>query len=162
MTDQPILLYLVVSEETVSVALVQELELVYFVIQTLHATETRYQMIEKVALALVLTAKQMRPYFQNHSITVRTDYPIFKILSKPDLVGRMIGWSVELFKFNIKYQTRGANKSQCLADFSVELTPLSDLFVGWMLSVDGSSNKTACGAGVVLEGPGGLLLEQAL
>jgi len=28
--------------------------------------------------------------------------------------------------------------------------------------VDGSSNKTACGAGVVLEGPGDLFLEQAL
>jgi len=28
--------------------------------------------------------------------------------------------------------------------------------------VDGSSNKTACGAGVVLEGPGDLLIEQAL
>jgi len=50
-------------------------------------------MIEKVALALVLTARRMRPYFQNHSIIVRTDYPIFKILSKPDLAGRMIGWS---------------------------------------------------------------------
>ena len=28
--------------------------------------------------------------------------------------------------------------------------------------MDGSSNKTACGAGVVLEGPGDLFLEQAL
>ena len=32
----------------------------------------------------------------------------------------------------------------------------------WVLYVDGSSNKTACGAGVVLEGPGDLLIEQAL
>ena len=28
--------------------------------------------------------------------------------------------------------------------------------------MDGSSNKTVCGAGVVLEGPGDLLIEQAL
>jgi len=87
--DQPIVVYLAVSEEAVSAALVQEVENrerpVYFVSRTLHATETRYQMIEKVALALVLTAKWMRPYFQNHSIMVTTDYPIFKILSKPDL-----------------------------------------------------------------------------
>lgn len=47
--------------------------------------ETRYQMIEKVALALVLIARRMHLYFQNHSIMVRTDYPIFKIFSKPDL-----------------------------------------------------------------------------
>jgi len=119
-------------------------------------------MIEKVALALVLTARRMRPYFQNHSITVRTDYPIFKILSKPDLLGRMIGWSVELSEFDIRYEPRGAIKSQCLVDFSAELTPLPTLLGGWTLYVDGSSNKTACGAGVVLEGPGDLFLEQAL
>jgi len=33
---------------------------------------------------------------------------------------------------------------------------------GWTLYVDSSSNKTACGAVVVLEGSGDLLLEQAL
>ena len=64
-------------------------------------------MIEKVALALVLTMRQMCPYFQNHSIIVRTDYPIFKILSKPDLAGRMSGWSLELSEFNIRYQPQG-------------------------------------------------------
>ena len=119
-------------------------------------------MIEKVALALVLTARRMCPYFQNHSITVRTNYPIFKILSKPDLTGRMIGCSVELSEFDIRYQPQGAIKSQCLADFSAELTPLPTLLVGWTLYVDGSSNKTVCGAGVVLEGPSDLLLKQAL
>ena len=76
----------------------------YIISRTLHAGETRYQMIEKVALALVLTARRMRPYFQNHSIIIRTDYPIFKILSKPDLSGRMIGCSVELSEFDIGYQ----------------------------------------------------------
>jgi len=68
--DQPILVYLAVSEEAVSVALVQEVEgeewLVYFVSRTLHAAKTRYQMIEKVAFALVLTTRRMHPYFQNH------------------------------------------------------------------------------------------------
>jgi len=129
---------------------------------TLHAAETRYHMIEKVALALVLTARQMRPYFQNHSITVRTDYPIFKILSKPNLAGRMICWSIELSEFDIHYEPRGAIKSQCLADFSAELTPLPIFSDGWTLYVDGSSNKTACGAGVVIEGTNDLLPEQAL
>jgi len=68
-------------------------------------------MIEKVALALVLTVRRMCPYFQNHSIIVRTDYPIFKILSKSDLAGRMIGWSVELSEFDIRYEPSGNIKS---------------------------------------------------
>ena len=62
----------------------------YFISRMLHANETRYQRIENFAFTLVLTTKWMRTYFQNHVILVRTDYPIFKILSKPDLTGRMI------------------------------------------------------------------------
>jgi len=119
-------------------------------------------MIEKVALALVLTAKRMRSYFQNHTITVKTNYPIYKILSKPDLAWRMIGWLVELSEFDIKYEPRGAIKSQCLADFSTELAPQPDVPTTWTLYVNESSNKTSCGAGVVLEGLGDLLVEQAL
>ena len=52
--------------------------------------ETRYQAIEKAALALVYTARRLRPYFQGHPVTIKTDYPIEKVLLKPDLVGRMI------------------------------------------------------------------------
>ena len=59
---------------------------------------------------------------------VRIDYPIFKFLSNPDLAGHMIGWSVELSEFDIHYEPRGAIKSQCLADFSTELTgPLDQM-----------------------------------
>jgi len=46
-------------------------------------------MVEKLALSLVHAARRLRPYFQNHSIIVKTDYPIQKILEKPDLAGRM-------------------------------------------------------------------------
>jgi len=79
--DHPIIVYLAVSEEAVNAALVQALS------RALHADKTRYQMIEKVALALVLTARWMRPYFQNHAIMVKTNYHLYIILSKPDLAG---------------------------------------------------------------------------
>lgn len=84
---------------------------VYFVRRTLQEAETRYQMLVKVALTLVTTAKRMRAYFQNHPIVVKIDYPIVKILEKPDLAGRMIGWSIELFEYGICYEPRGAIKS---------------------------------------------------
>jgi len=74
----------------------------------------------------------------------------------------MIGWSVELSEFDIRYEPRGAVKSQCLAGFSAELAPHLETSAKWVLYVDGSSNKTACGVGVVLEGPEDLLIEQAL
>jgi len=107
-SDQPTIIYMSFSEEAVSVILVQEIEKeerpVYFVSRTLHTVVMWYQMIEKVVFALVQTARRMRPYFQNHAIMVRTDYPMFKILSKPDLTGRMIGWLVELSEFDIHYE----------------------------------------------------------
>ena len=64
----------------------------------------------------------------------------------------MIGWSVELSELDIRYELRGAIKSQCLTDFSAELTPLPTFSGGWTLYVDGSSNKTTYGVRVVLEG----------
>jgi len=137
---------------------------VYFVSRALHGAEVRYRTIEKVAMALIITARRMRMYFQNHCIIVWTNYPIVKILTKPDLAGRMIGWTIELSEFHIQYQPRGAIKSQALADFAAELTPSSSgiAFPSWILYVDGSSNERSCGAGVVLEGPSEIVLEQAL
>jgi len=69
-------------------------------------------MIEKVALALVITARRMRMYFQNHHFILKTYDPIMKILAKLDLAERMIGWVVELSEFEIQYQPRGNQVSK--------------------------------------------------
>jgi len=58
------------------------------------------------------------------------------------------------------YESKCAIKSQCLADFSAKLTPQQGLSAGWTIHVDDSSNKTVCGAEVVFNGLGDLLLEQ--
>jgi len=79
-------------------------------------------MIDKFVLALVITAQRMRMYFQNHQIIVKYDYPIMKILAKPDLHGRMIGCMIQLSEFEIRFQMRRAIKSQSLADFIAELS----------------------------------------
>ena len=96
---EPITFYLAVLEDAITAVLVQEVEK--------EERPVSYQMIEKVALDLVITARRMCMYFHNHRILVRTEYPIMKILAKPDFVGRMIGWDVELSEFQIQYQPRG-------------------------------------------------------
>jgi len=118
-------------------------------------------MVEKLALSLVHAARRLRPYFQNHDITVKTDYPIQKILQKPDLAGRMSSWVVELSEFNIRYEPHDPIKGQCLLDFVNDLqhTPTEDQ---WTLHVDGSSNPKGAGAGIVLEGPNEILIEKSL
>jgi len=65
------------------------------------------------------------------------------------------------------YEPKGIIKGQVFADFVAERSPGSaqqeeEVGSQWVLSVDGSSNQQGSGAGVVLEGPNGLLIEQAL
>ena len=95
-----------------------------------------------------------------------TDLPIQKVLKKPDVAGRMVKWAVELSEFDIKYEPRGLIKGQIFADFVVELSSEATQVEGddfrWVLLVDGSSNQQGSGAGVILEGPNGVLIEQSL
>ena len=118
-------------------------------------------MVEKLAISIVHTAQRLHPYFQNHIIIIKIDYPIQKILQKPDLVGRMSSWAVELSEFNIWYEPHDPIKDECLLDFVNDLqhTPGEDQ---WTLCVDGSSNPKGAGASIVLEGPNDILIEKSL
>ena len=49
-----------------------------------------------------------------------------------------------------------------MVELSSENAPQEEANFRWVLSVDGSSNEQGSGAGVILEGPNGLLIEQAL
>ena len=162
----PLLIYIAASSNAVSAALVQEFndtqQPIYFTSRILQDPETRYQMVEKIALALITAARRLRPYFQTHPIIVKTDYPIQKILQKPDLAGRLSSWSIELSEFSIKYEPHDPIKAQCLADFTNDLQPQEPTHEWWIMHVDGSSNTKGAGAGIVLEGPSGILIEQSL
>ena len=78
----------------------------------------------------------------------------------------MVHWAVELSEFDIQYEPRGSIKGQVYSDFVAKLSPRGapELELGsqWLLSVDGSSNQQGSGAGIVLEGPNGVLIEKAL
>ena len=99
-----LLLYLAATDTSISSAIVEERSSeqhpVYFVSKVLHRAELRYQKVEKLALLIVISARRLRPYFQAHPVIVKTDYPIKKILQKPELSGRMWPgrWSSPSFK----------------------------------------------------------------
>jgi hypothetical protein len=122
-------LYLAVSDKALSSALVQEIKgeekSVYFVSRTFKGAEAKYQKIEKFSLAVIVTARKLRQYFQSHKVVVKTDYPIKNVLKKPDLAERMVAWSIDLSEFDITFSPRGAIKSQILADFYVRVDSAS-------------------------------------
>jgi len=166
----PLRLYFAVTERAVSVVLAQDQDQarkpIYFVIKVLQGPEVRYQALEKAALAVVFSTRRLRYYFHSFTVLVMTELPIQKVLKKPEIAGRMVKWAVELSEFDIKYQPRGPIKGQIFADFVVELSSEAARVEGedfrWVLSVDGSSNQQGSGAGVNLEGPNGVGIEQSL
>ncbi|KAL2248228.1 UNVERIFIED_CONTAM: Retrovirus-related Pol polyprotein from transposon [Sesamum indicum] len=153
--EDTLFLYLAVSEHAVSSALVREENRiqnpVYYISKMLQGAELRYSMIEKLVLGLVVTARRLRPYFQSHKITVLTNQPLKNILSRP-----------ELGEHDIDYQAKTSEKGQILAYFVMELsnenTPENGL---WMLHVDGSSNASNGGAGILIQGPKEVEIEVA-
>ncbi|KAL0413738.1 UNVERIFIED_CONTAM: hypothetical protein Sradi_1575500 [Sesamum radiatum] len=105
-------------------------------------------------LALVITARRLRPYFLKHPIGVRTNLPLKQILSKPDTSSRMVKWEVELSEYDISYLPQTIIKAQTLTDFVSEMTkeePPSNSI--WLLHVDTSATSQGSGAGTAITYP---------
>lgn len=88
-------------------------------------------MIKKISLELITSARRLRPYFQSHQIKVKTYHPLKQVIRKPEIASIMVAWSVELFKFNLKFELRGPIKRECLVDFMVELPSSESDNEGW-------------------------------
>ncbi|KAI5322358.1 hypothetical protein L3X38_031430 [Prunus dulcis] len=168
-------LYLSVSGTAVSSVLIRKPEKaelpIFYVSKALQSAELRYPPLEQLALALVVSARRLRPYFQAHGIKVLTNQPLRQVLQKPEISGRLIKWAIELGEFDIQFVPRPAEKGQAVADFISELTPatvqpaseaitetilpyqtgakcLDTSTPVWCLHVDGSANQQGCGAGL--------------
>ncbi|XP_075504607.1 uncharacterized protein LOC142542043 [Primulina tabacum] len=148
--------YLSTIEYAVSSVLIKEegtdQKPVYYVSHALRGPELRYSEVEKIALALVMTARKLRPHFLSHQVIVLTNSPLGRIMTHSEVSGRMIKWTVELGEFDIEYKPRVAIKAQALSDFLSEMIQPSEEEV-WKVSVDGASSLVGCGVGVVLVSP---------
>ncbi|GKC17554.1 reverse transcriptase domain-containing protein [Tanacetum coccineum] len=122
--NEELIVYLAASHGAISAVLMTERDTVqtsvYFVSRALQGPELNYSPMEKLVLSLVFAAKRLRRYFQAHPIVVITDQPINKIMSRPDVAGRLQKWSVMLGEHNITYRPRTSVKGHIIADFLVE------------------------------------------
>ncbi|KAG7536468.1 Ribonuclease H-like superfamily [Arabidopsis suecica] len=171
---ETLFLYIAVSSWAVSGVLVRddrgEQRPIFYISKSLIDAEVRYPTMEKAALAVVTSARKLRPYFQSHTVAVLTNQPIKAALHSPSLSGRMTKWAVELSEYDIDFRARPAMKSQVLADFIVEL-PIADSDDTalntdsgngtWILYSDGSSTSHGSGVGIRLVSPTGEMLEQS-
>ncbi|KAI5334662.1 hypothetical protein L3X38_024795 [Prunus dulcis] len=188
-----LVIYLSVSASAVSSVLIRLKDNaehpVHYVSKAMQDAEVRYPDVEKLAFALVVSARRLRPYFQAHTIHVLTNQPLRQVLQKPETSGRLVKWAIELGEFDIHYKPRPAMRGQAVADFLSEFTepqaPAATQLITepnpslsqdqtptkntldltqplWTLFVDGSSNAQGCGAGIVLVSPDKVALEYAL
>ena len=101
-------LYMAVSNHATRSVLVREEEGVqypiYYTSKALLDAETRYPPLEKWALALMVAARKLRPYFQAFPVSVITNQPLRQTLYKPDASSRLVKWAIELSEFDISFK----------------------------------------------------------
>ena len=112
---EPLFLYITVSVTDVSGVLIQEesseQKAIFYASKFLLDAETRYPMMEKLALAVVTSARKLGSYFQSHTVVVLTSFPLRTILNSPSQSGRLAKRAIELSEYDIEYRAPACAKS---------------------------------------------------
>jgi ribonuclease HI len=175
--EEPMLLYIAATTQVVSVALVVERKELgrsqkvhrplYFVIEVFSDSKTRYSQMQKLMYAILMTKRKLQHYFDVHSITVVSKYPLGEVIQNLKTEGRIAKWVLELMGQNISYAPCSAIKSQVLADFVIEWTeiqtpPAPIEHETWIMYFDGSVMKEGAGVSLVFISPLSVRMEYML
>lgn len=52
-------------------------------------------MVEKMALAVMIAARKLKPYFDAHTILILSNYPLEKALQKRYASERLLRWAID-------------------------------------------------------------------
>jgi hypothetical protein len=127
---------------------------VYFISEVLRPSKIRYPQVQKLLYVVLLTARKVRYYFDDHKVIVVTWFPIGNILHNKEVVGRTAKWVCELGAHDIEFRPRTVIKTQALVDFisewiehqvpeSLEVTEI------WRIYFDGSLRLQGAGTGIL-------------
>jgi ribonuclease HI len=141
--------------------------LVYFISEVLGPSKKKYPQVQKLLYAILLTARKLRHYFDDHKVIVVTGFPIGGILHNKKAIGRIAKWACELGAHDIEFRPRIAIKTQALVDFIIEWTEQQvpenpETAEVWRMYFDGSLKLQGAGAGILLIEPRGEQLKYAL
>jgi ribonuclease HI len=135
--------------------------------QVLGSSKIRYPQVQKLLYAVLLTARKLRHYFDDHKVIVVTEFPIGDILHNNEAIGRIAKWARELRAHDIEFRPRIAIKTQALVDFISKWTEHQVLESPeaaeiWRMYFDGSLKLQGVGAGILFIAPGGEHLKYEL
>ena len=127
MPGEELLLYIAATIHVVSTAIMVECNEedhaygvqrpVYFISEVLSESKVRYQPIQKLLYAILITSRKLRHYFDEYKISIVTDFQLGDILHNRDATGHISKWAVELGALELKFTPRTTIKSQALVDF---------------------------------------------
>jgi hypothetical protein len=111
--------------------------------------------VQKLLYAILITSRKLRHYFDEHKITMVTNFSLGDILHNSDAIGLISKWAVELGALNIEFTPHRAIKSHALADFIAKWTkiqqPMNDATLNhWKMYFDGSLKLDGAAAGVLI------------
>jgi ribonuclease HI len=140
---------------------------VYFISEVLGTSKKKYPQVQKLLYAVLLTARKLRHYFDDHKVIVVTGFPIGDILHNKETIRRIAKWACELGSHDIEFRPRTAIKTQALVDFVSEWTEQQvpdnpETTEVWRMYFDGSLKLQGAGAGIFFIAPGGEQLKYAL
>jgi hypothetical protein len=167
---EDLLLYISCTTHVVSTALVVEREEeghaypvqhpVYFISEVLGPSKKKYPQVQKLLYAILLTARKLRHYFDDHKVIVVIGFPIGDILHNKEAIGRIAKWACELGAHDIEFRPRTAIKTQALVDFVSEWTEQQvpdnpETVEVWRMYFDGSLKLQGAGVWILFIAPGG-------
>ena len=108
---EPMLLYIAATSRVVStVVVVQRPEEgraqlvqrpVYYLSEVLSRSKQNYPHYQKMCYGVYFAAKKLKPYFQEHPITVVCTAPLAEIIGSRDASGRVAKWAIALASYMI-------------------------------------------------------------
>ena len=110
---EPMLLYIAATSRVVStVVVVQRPEegraqlvqrSVYYLSEVLSSSKQNYPHYQKMCYGVYFAAKKLKPYFQEHPITVVCTASLAEIIGSRDASGRVAKWAIALAPCTIFY-----------------------------------------------------------
>jgi hypothetical protein len=167
---EDLLLYISCTTHVVSTALVVERaeeghtypvqHPVYFISEVLGPFRKKYPQVQKLLYSVLLTARKLRHYFDDHKVIVVTGFPIGNILHNKEAIGRIAKWAYELGAHDIEFRPRTVVKTQALLDFVSEWTKQQvpdnlEATEVWQMYFDGSLKLQGAGTGILFIAPRG-------
>jgi ribonuclease HI len=139
---------------------------VYFASEALSGSKLFYSKLEKIAYAVVMSARKLRHYFEGHIIRVIRNQPLNDLFANKEASTRIIKWGAELSEYIVDFERRSAIKSQVLADFVVDWTspthnPSEEILTPWVVQCDGAWSHKGVEISAVVISPTGVMIRYA-